>query len=49
MTDGLAILAAWVELAVVVGVLVWTLVRHGQSDPLEESRHTLTDSEDQRP
>jgi hypothetical protein len=49
MTDGLAILAAWLELAVILGLLAWTLLRHGQSDPLAESRHTLTDREDQVP
>jgi hypothetical protein len=49
MTEGLAILAAWVEFALIVGLLAWTLLRHGQSDPLEEARHPLTDREDQGP
>ncbi|MDX6274072.1 MAG: hypothetical protein QOJ92_1282 [Frankiales bacterium] len=45
MTDGLAILTAWVEFGVIVGVLLWLLLRDSGSDPREEAHRTLTDGD----
>lgn len=49
MTDGLAILGAWLEFAAIVGVLAWRLLRHGESDPLAESARNLTDRDGSGP
>lgn len=46
MTDGLAILGAWVELGAIVAVLAWRLLRHGESDPMAEAARDLTDRDD---
>lgn len=46
MTDGLAILGAWIELGAVVAVLAWRLLRHAESDPLAEAARDLTDRDD---
>jgi len=33
MTDGLAILGGWLQLAVVVGVVLWVVLRRRDQDP----------------
>lgn len=44
MTDGLAILGAWLELGAVLGLLAWRLLRHAEDDPMAEMRHSPTDA-----
>ena len=43
MTDGLAILGAWLELAAVLGVVAWRILRTAEDDPLRELRHSPAD------
>lgn len=38
MTDGLAIVIAWLELAVLVGVLAFFVLRRTSDDPLREAQ-----------
>lgn len=47
MTDGLAILAAWLELAVLVGVLAFFVLRRTSSDPLRDVRNRPGESDDE--
>ena len=46
MTDGLAILGAWIELGAIVGLLAWRLLRHAESDPIAEAARDLMDRDD---
>jgi hypothetical protein len=46
MTDGLAILAAWLEFGATVGLLLWILLRDAESHPAEEAKRSLTDGDE---
>lgn len=38
MTDGLAILGAWLELGAVLVGVAWMLLRRAEGDPMDEAR-----------
>jgi hypothetical protein len=45
MTDGLAILGAWVEFALLIAAFLYFVLGRGTDDPSRESRRSVPDSD----